>query len=63
MSYKTENTNKGIEIIKRNKVENLELKKIHLAEIKDPLKGINVYLSRQKKKSINLNIGQLKLPV
>lgn len=58
-----ENINKEIENLKRNKnqiLESLELKRI-VIEMKNSLSDSKANLSRQRKDSANLKIGQLKL--
>lgn len=51
MSYKIENTNKDLEIIKRNKIENLELKKNTLSWNKRFPKGDKIYIWVGRKKN------------
>lgn len=60
MSEPIESINKEIDIIKRNQVENLELK-ITVAKMKNsPERGSTAVLSRQKRLA-NFNVVQLKL--
>ena len=54
------NSNKEIEITKRNQIEILKLKSI-ITEMKNSLWGSIAYLIKEKKQYANVKIGQLKL--
>lgn len=57
LSNKMEDSNKNIEIIKRNQIGILELRST--IEMKKFSRGVSTEdLSRHKKDSVNLNIGQ-----